>query len=200
VEKTQLESVERPNFRKALSNKVIWLLGLEFGCFTLMFTSISTFYPTYLSEVHGYSLTQAAYIASISAAVVLISAPLAGVVSDRIGSLRLLFSIPFLVIAVLLLFPFKVVGWQITIFMISLGFVAGAIPTATFAAAPEIMGKPELAGIGIAIVMMGQNLGMFIGPILFGNLVERLGWVLAGYWLIPVCILGFIAGWKTKVR
>lgn len=200
VEKTQLESVEMPNFQKALSNKVIWLLGLEFGCFTLVFMSIGTFFPTFLSEVQGYSLTQAAYIASISSAVVLISAPLAGVVSDRIGSQRLLFSIPFLVIAVLLLFPFKVVGWQIYIFMIMLGFVAGAIPTATFAAAPEIMGKPELAGIGIAIVMMGQNLGMFIGPILFGNLVERLGWVLAGYWLIPVCILGFIAGWKTKVR
>jgi hypothetical protein len=41
---------------------------------------------------------------------------------------------------------------------------------------------------------------MFVGPILFGNLVERLGWAVAGYWLIPVCILGFLAAWRVKVR
>lgn len=57
-------------------------------------------------------------------------------------------------------------GWQLYAFLIVLGLVIGAIPTATFAAAPEIMGKPELAGIGLAVVIMCQNLGMFVGPVL----------------------------------
>lgn len=130
---------------------------------------------------------------SLSTVVVLVSAPLAGWVSDRIGSRRLLFSIPFVFIAILMLFPFRVVGWQIFVFMGALGLIAGAVPTATFAAAPEIMGRPDLAGLGLAVVMVGQDLGMFAGPILFGNLVERLSWAVAGYWLIPVCILGFLA-------
>jgi MFS family permease len=121
-------------------------------------------------------------------------------ISDRIDSRRQLFTIPFLAIALMFFIPFKIVGWQIYVFLIVFGFIAGAVPTATFAAAPEIMAKPELAGIGMAIVMMGQNLGFFIGPILFGNLVERMGWVSAGYWLIPVSVLGFIVGWKVKVR
>jgi hypothetical protein len=43
-------------------------------------------------------------------------------------------------------------------------------------------------------------LGMVIGPILFGMLVETMDWAAAGYCLIPVCILGFVAGWMVKVR
>jgi hypothetical protein len=48
--------------------------------------------------------------------------------------------------------------------------------------------------------MLGQNLGSLIGPVLFGQLVKTLGWVTAGYWLIPACIIGFLAAWMVKVR
>lgn len=194
------EQSKKPDLRKAFANRNIWLLGLTFACFILVFMSFGTFYPTFLSEAIGYSLAEAAFITSISTIVVLFSAPLAGLLSDRIGSRRFLFSYPFLLIAVMMVFLFKVADWQIYALMIVLGAVSGAIPTATFAAVPEVMGKPQLAGIGMAIVMMCQNLGMFVGPILFGNLVESLGWVVAGYWLIPVCLLGFWAGWRTKAR
>ena len=100
----------------------------------------------------------------------------------------------------MLIFPFKIVGWQIYAYMILQGTIAGAIPTATFASAPEVMRKPELAGLGMAVVMFGQNLGMFVGPILFGKLVENLGWIIAGYCLIPFCLLGFVVAWKLKIR
>jgi MFS family permease len=185
---------------KALNNRTIWLLGLVFGCFTLTFMGMGTYYPTFLVEMRGYSLSQAAFISSIATIMVLFSAPVAGWLSDRIGSRRLVFSIPFLLIALILFFPFRIVGWQIYLYMILQGTIAGAIPTATFAAAPEVMKKPELAGLGMAVVMFGQNLGMFIGPILFGKFVESLGWVTAGYCLIPICLLGFVVGWKLKVR
>lgn len=185
---------------KALQNRRIWLLALEFACFNLVFLSLATFYPTFLSEVRGFSLQQAAFVASISTLVVLVSAPLAGVISDRIGSRRLVYTLPFLFIAVMMLFPYTATGWQIYALMVLLGLFAGAIPTATFAAAPELMARPELAGLGLAVVMLGQNLGMFVGPIVFGALVEALGWVTAGYWMIPVCLLGFAAGWMIKAR
>jgi hypothetical protein len=62
------------------------------------------------------------------------------------------------------------------------------------------MGKPQLAGIGMAVLMVGQNLGMFVGPATFGNLVEATSWITAGYLLIPVAIVGVIAGWLVRVR
>jgi len=185
---------------KALKNKSIWMLGLVFAVSSLIFMGMGTYYPTFLVEVRSYSLSQAAYISSIATFMILFSAPIAGWLSDRIGSRRLLFSIPYLIISIMLFFPFKIVGWQIYVYMILQGFIVGAIPTATFAAAPEVMKKPEQAGLGLAVVMFGQNLGMFAGPILFGKLVENLGWVVAGYCLIPFSILGFIIGWRVKVR
>jgi MFS family permease len=184
----------------ALNNRSIWLLGLVFGCFTLVFMGMGTYYPTFLAETRSYSLSQAAYISSIATIMVLFSAPLAGWLSDRIGSRRMMFSIPFLILAVMMFFPFKISGWQIFAYMMLQGSFAGAVPTATFAAAPEVMKKPELAGLGLAVVMFGQNLGFFVGPILFGKLVESLGWVYAGYCLIPFCLLGFLIGWKLNIR
>lgn len=191
---------DAPRLGEALANRNIWLLALEFACFNLALLSVATYYPTFLNQVRGYSLGQAAFISSITTIMVLFFAPVAGWVSDRIGSRRLLFSLPFLGVAVLLLFPFRVTGWQITALMVIQGVIVGAIPTATFAAVSEIMQKPEWAGLGLAVILIGQNLGSLLGPILFGLIVEKSGWTMAGYMMIPFCLLGFLSGWMVKVR
>lgn len=185
---------------KVLANRDIWFLGLVFCCFSSTLITIGTFFPTFLSQVRGYSLTQAAWIYSLLMGMVLISAPIAGRISDKIGSRKLVFSIPFLIIAVMMLLPFKVTGWQLFTYMILLGLVVGAIPTAIFAAGSEVMSDPRFAGLVLGVVILGQNLGVIIGPVLFGNLVENIGWAAAGYCFIPVCLLGFLIGWNVKVR
>jgi len=140
-----------PGLKHALANRNVWLLALEFGCMSFAMLGVATYYPTFLSEVRGYPLGQAAFLASLGTLVILFSAPAAGLLADRIGSLRLVFALPFLGAAVLFLFPFKVTGWQIVVFMILQGLSIGAIPTATFAATPEVMQRPEWAGLGLAI-------------------------------------------------
>lgn len=189
-----------PNLQKALANRNIWLLALEFACMNFAMVALATYYPTFLSEVRGYSLGQAGFLASLASLAILVSAPAAGWLSDRIRSRRLVFSLPFLAAAVWLIFPFQVTGWQITVLMIMQGLLLGAIPTATFAAAPEIMQKPEWAGLGLAVVLIGQNLGQLLGPIFFSQMVGSFGWAAAGYLLIPFCLVGFISGWMIKIR
>lgn len=191
---------EAPSMKKALANRSIWFLAAAFGFFNMGLIAISTFYPTFLETVRGFSMSNASLTTSVSMFVVIFSAPLAGILSDKIGSRKVLFTWPFLVVALMMLFPFSVQGALITLWMGLLGVIAGAIPTATFSAAPEIMGKPELAGIGMAVVSFGQNLGMFLGPTLFGAVVDSAGWTTAGYVLIPVLLLGLVAGWMVKVR
>jgi predicted MFS family arabinose efflux permease len=95
---------------QSLANRNIWLLALSFGCFNLVFLAISTFYPTFLTDEHGFSVGQAAFITSISTMVVLVSAPFAGYLSDLIGSRKWLIVVPSLVISVMLIWPFRVVG------------------------------------------------------------------------------------------
>lgn len=193
-------TLEPGEMKRALANRDIWLLGLAFACFTLVTISIGTYYPTYLNVTIGYSLGRAALISSIATLMILFSAPMAGWISDRIGSRRLVFSLPFLCLGFLLLFPFRVTGWQIIAVIVVQGLAGGFIPTATFTAAPEVMRKPQLAGMGLAVVLVGQNLGQLLGPIVFGQLVSHIGWVFAGYLLIPVCLVGFISGWLVRIR
>jgi predicted MFS family arabinose efflux permease len=189
-----------PKLAPALANRGIWLLALSFACFNVVLISFATFFPTFLAGERHYSLAQAGLIASLSTIAALGSAPLAGWLSDRIGSRRLFIAIPFVVVAGMIALPFHLTGWSLYALMVLLGLISAAIPIATFAAAPEVMGNPRLAGIGLAVVALGMNLGIVIGPILFGMLVEMMGWAMAGYWLIPFCILGFVAAWMLKVR
>lgn len=191
---------EAPDMKKAMSIRDIWLLGALFGLFNMALIAVSTFYPTFLSAVRGHSMTSASWTSSIVMIVVIFSAPLAGILSDRLGSRKVFLTWPFIVAAIMFIFPFTATDTVIVLWLILMGVIAGAIPTATFAATPEIMKKPALVGMGMAVVALGQNLGMFIGPTMFGALLESSGWAVAGYAMIPVLLLGFVLGWLIKVR
>jgi len=186
--------------RSAFSQRGIWLLAITFACFNLVLVSLGTYYPTFLSTIHGYSLDKAGFYSSLATMLILFSAPFAGWLSDRIGSRRWFLAGPFLAIAVLLLFPFRVSGWQIILVMILQGLIAGAIPTMTFAATSEVVAKPEWAGLGLALILVGQNFGQLIGPIFFGDIAQYYGWIIAGYSLIPFCLVGFGCAWKLRLH
>jgi DHA1 family inner membrane transport protein len=111
-----------------------------------------------------------------------------------------LFSLPFIAISGLFLLYYRVTGWQITALMITQGLLTGMVPTATFAAAPEIMRKPQLAGLGLGVVLLGQYLGQLLGPVLFGQLVQAQGWATAGYAMIPFALLGLVSAWFVRAR
>jgi nitrate/nitrite transporter NarK len=193
-------AMETPPLRQALANRDIWFLGLAFCCFNWVFMPITTYYVTFLTEMRGFSLAGASQVVLLSTVAALISAPVSGLLSDRIGSRKRFLTIPFLLLAVMLLLPFRVEGWQIFVYMAIQGLVAGVVPPATFAAAPEVMSKPQLAGIGLAVVMLGQNLGMFVAPVIFGAMVEATSWTVAGLGLIPMALLGFFAARQVRVR
>jgi predicted MFS family arabinose efflux permease len=199
-EANSFQSPAMSNLRQALANRDIWLLALEFACMNFAMVALSTYYPTFLNKVRGYSLGEAGFLASVTSLAVLFSAPAAGWFSDKIHSRRLVLALPFLASAIWLIFPFHAVGWQITVFMVLQGLFLGAIPTATFATAPEVMGKPEWAGLGLAVVLLGQNLGQLLGPIFFSQMVGSFGWAIAGYLLIPFCLIGFFSSWVVKIR
>jgi len=52
----------------------------------------------------------------------------------------------------------------------------------------------------MAVLAFGQNLGMFIGPVVFGKMVELTTWATAGYLLIPIAGIGIGAAWFIKIK
>ncbi len=185
---------------KAMANLNLWLLGISFGCFNLVILALNSFYPDFLVTVRQYPLSRASLVTSLVMLLAILFGPLGGHLSDRIGSRKLLIVAPFLFIAVLFLFPFTGTGWMIPASMIAFGVFAGPIAPVILAAVPEVMPSLQLAGIGMGVAALCQNLGMFAGPTLFGQLLEITNWSTAGYLMIPITLVGVAAAWMAKIR
>jgi MFS family permease len=187
--------------RTALANRNVWFLGVLFFCFTMCMPGFMNNMPTYLNTVRGYSLAVAALIVSMSQLMTVVACPFMGFVSDRVGSRKKMYTVALIIMAALWLLPFKLGGAGIVLFMCVFGVVAGVIPTMIFASVPEVMQRPELAGIGMGAVVTLQNLGLLLGPVMFGRIVQVSGsWALAGYALIPITLLALLVGRMIDVR
>ena len=74
------------------------------------------------------------------------------------------------------------------------------VPTNIFAAAVEAAGDERQGGLAMAVIMVGQNAGMLLGPVVFGALADGPGWPAAFASLAVMSALGLLAGWLAKVR
>ena len=189
------------DFRKVLSNPHLWLLSFLFCCFNMAFIAFVTWGPTFLHSKRGLSLPEAAFQVSIVSALAIIACPTAGWVSDRIGSRKMIIVWPMFLMA--LLFPFCYgAGTSLFFFLvIAIGIVGGFVPTGVFVGAVEAAADERLSGMAMAVIQIGQNTGMLLGPLLFGWLVDFTGGWATSFWLLaPVCLAGAIAGWIARIR
>jgi len=184
-----------------LRNRNIWLLSAAFGCFSLAVGAFGTFFPTFLSTVRGLPLGRAALLASISTLITIFSCPAGGLVSDRIGSRRWPFVVGLAVSGLLLPLTGSLAIAPLIVLLAVIGLVMGLIPTNIFSAAVEAAGDERQSGLAMAIIMIGQNGGMLLGPVIFGTLIESAGgWPLAFASLAVMALLGAVAGWLARVR
>ena len=199
-----------PSLISGMRNINYWLVGIGFGVYNLVVMAMCTFLPTYLELKHGYLLTYEQGIfmnASAVTALIMLasvfSAPGGGYISDKLGSRKAVVLVSYAVMTLTFLVPFSVTGWQIPVYMLVFGLFGGPIAPILLAAVPEVSKKPQLIGIGMACAAVCQNLGMYIGPSLFIRIVGDPmgnGWATAGYWMIPISLIGMIAVWRIKVR
>ena len=129
------------------------------------------------------------------------SGPGGGRISDRLGKRKMMILIPYILMTLTFVVPFTVTGWMIPVYMLVFGIVGGPLAPVLLASVPEVAPQPALIGIGMSVAALGQNLGMYIGPALFIRIqVAAHSWAAAGYWMIPICIIGIIATCFIKVR
>lgn len=163
-----------------LIGTAILLLGIS------ILTSFTAFYPTYLIDEKGITMTTANLLfGSFFAAGVLIK-PLSGAAYDRIGARRSLFLIITLAGAGLGFLPFAdglftiVVVTVLTSMMLGIGTVA---ETYLIVVLPE-----DIQGTGFGILRTGYTAVGALSPFLFGVVAER------GYFDEAFLVLAVIAG------
>jgi MFS family permease len=187
-------------FAQVMRNRDIWLLAAAFGAFNAAAIGMGTFMPTFLVSQRGMALGAAALLSGVTTLVTIFSAPAGGVLSDRIGSRKKPYLFGFAAAIVLLPLTYVLDLTGLALLMVVNGLVMGMIPTNIFAGAVEAAGDPRQGGAAMAVIMVGQNAGMLLGPIIFGTLAESIGWPAAFASLSVMAALGLAAGWLAKVR
>ena len=186
---------------KVLRNRDLWLISLLFCCFNFVFLSFVTWSPTFLFEVHGQSLPYASFLVSLMSLFAIVSCPLSGWISDKLGSRKQVYVLPMVGMTFLLPMAFYLSTEMFLPYVIAFGLILGFAPTGVFAAAAEVVGDERLGGLAMAIIQVGQNAGMLLGPVIFGWMVESMGGWQAAFWtLAPVSAIGAGAGWIARVR
>ncbi len=185
---------------EVLRNRDIWLLAAAFGAFNAAVIGASTYLPTFLTDERGLTLAQASLLSSVPTLITIFSAPGGGLVSDRIGSRKTPFLVGFALALLLLPLPAALGLSGLFVLVVVQGIVFGLIPTNIFAAAVEAAGDEEQSGLAMAMIMVGQNGGMLLGPAVFGGFVEGVGWAGAFASLSVMAALGLATGWLARVR
>jgi MFS family permease len=188
------------SFGKMLLNPASWLLALVFGAFNFAFMGFATWGPTYFNQGLGLSLETASFYASLGSLAVIPSALIAGRVLDRVKNRYLVLTVSLAISGVMLFWCFQLSASTIVPYTIALSLVAGFVPTATFTLAPETMPDPRWAGLALGIVSVGQNLGMFFGPPIVGNVIAGGNWAAGVIPLVIAAAIGVVASIGLQAR
>jgi MFS family permease len=187
------------NAAQVLRNRNVWLISLAFGCYNMATMAFGTFTPTFLNLVRGMSLSQAALLSSGVSMVSIVSCPVGGILSDRVGSRKRPYMVGLVLMAMVMPLIAVMSSGALIVLVIVQGLVGGLVPTNIFSAGVEMVGDERLGGLAMGVIMVGQNAGMLVGPVIFGALVESAGgWPLAFGSLAVMCLLGAVAGWHAK--
>jgi MFS family permease len=139
-------------------------------------------------------------LSSVPTLITIFSGPAGGLVSDHVGSRKKPFLASFALALILLPLTGALSVSGLMVLVVAQGLVFDLIPTNIFAAAVEAAEHEEHGGMAMAMIMVGQNGGMLLGPVIFGTLAEGAGWSAAFISLSGLAALGFLAGWLAKVR
>ena len=186
---------------RVLSNRDLWLISLLFACFNFVFIALITWAPTFLQQARGISLARAAFLVSLTSILSIIACPTSGWVSDRTGTRKWVTVIPMVFMAPLFPLFFSAGETGFLALAVLVGFIGGFVPTGVFAGAVEAVGDERFGGMAMAVIQIGQNAGMLLGPLVMGWVIESGGgWQTAFWVLAPVSILGAVAGWMTRIK
>jgi MFS family permease len=119
---------------------------------------------------------------------------IAGWILDRTRNRKAVLATALAAATIILIWSFRLGSVSIVVpYMIGVGIIACFIPSSTFTLAPETVPRPELAGTALGVVILGQNLGMFIGPPLIANSAAGGNWAYGTYPIIAASVVALVA-------
>lgn len=186
---------EKVNYRKLFRIPSVWIAPLVFVVFNIGYYGISTYMPTYLVDGVGADQATANLAVSWNSLVGFPAALLIGVVLNKlkINHRKYIVAFTMIALAACYLFAFKMPTVEsATILLVTMGFICTFVPVTLYTLGPDVVPSAAYVAIILAIVTFGQNLGMTLGPLVVGYIVDILGdWAACS---LPIGIMAIFGG------
>ncbi len=170
--------------------KSVWMILLVAFFFCMACFGWATWQASFWSEVGGIDLDLAnsivgwIYVAEIFVVV------LEGFILDKIKSRKLFGIVLSALYGVLLLFSFFNTQWiGVLVFACIYPFLEGAVCTVFWTITPQVTPKPSLSAAALAVLVIGMDAGMMLGPPVTGAIIETMGWGAAS---VEIAICGIL--------
>ncbi len=168
----------------------ILLFLVAFLVFNMTLMAVLSFAPTFM-QMQGVDPTLSGFISTLPMLLAVISSPLFGSLSDKMGRCKPLYIAALVVMGPCTLILLTQTGPLMWVGAIVMGLVGLGGPVMCLTSYVHVLGKPELMSIGMGVLMLIQSLGQFLGswltPLLLGP--DMTNWMLAG---IVMCVIGFV--------
>ncbi|PSR37021.1 MAG: hypothetical protein C7B44_05855 [Sulfobacillus thermosulfidooxidans] len=172
-----------PTMSPAIRNPMLWV-ALAFTCFTFDFFAFNTWVTTFYTQRFHLTLVHAGLIAAV---VSLVNAGFNVVSGMALAHPKtrwyLVFVVPAWILAGLWVI-FAYGSWPVVLTASLLtGALGGVIPTLIFAAPGRLAQSPHDVPGAMALVIIGENVGIVMGPPIFGAVIEPLHFA-SGFWVL----------------
>jgi sugar phosphate permease len=186
--------------RSLLLMRDIWLLSVGGLCLGIVEFSGLAHLVLYLNESLGYTAVAAGGLLAFSEAVGALGKPLSGLISDRLFHGRrkpvlMALAVLSLAVSVALAALDASVGWMIYPALAVFGIAAIGWAGLYTTLAAEI-GGVHRAGLAAGLCSAMVNVGIMVGPLLFGYLVDRTGAYRPSWVLMAVVAAVAMVGWS----
>lgn len=189
-------------FSDAFAKKNLWLLCIAFCLFNFTFMATISFAPAFLEGSGMMSKSAAAFVTTIPMIICIFSSPVYGKVSDMIHSRKKPLLVALLVLGPSLALMFATSSTLVYVGAVLFGAIGMGVPAMVLTSVGEVVENPELAGPGMGLMMVFQNLGMFLGTLIFPMVVAAMGgnYTSAGMVLIPIVLVALVIAFMAKFK
>lgn len=188
-------------FGRAIKNKDLIFSSFGFLVYNFNLMSMITFFPVFATSAGLMTIGKASFVASLPMLLSLVGSPVLGKLADGLGH-KWLYSISLLCagIGAALMFT-KSMTWIIVGALI-LGLVGTASPSLMFSSIGKLIPSKELIAQSNGIVVLFQNMGMFLASVFFSLIARGLGdnYTAAAISLIPLTVMSVVLIYFTRYR
>lgn len=160
------EPVDTGSYREFLTTDVV-LFQVAFAIYNIIMLALLGVLPTVLQlPAKGFDITSSALASTVPSMVSLVSCPLVGALSDRIGRIKPIVLVTFSTLGPCLAVMFMQTGVAFWIAAVTLGLVGFSSTGLLISGWMQVIPRPELVSKGMGLLTFVQCVGQFLGTFL----------------------------------